>query len=304
MREPAVESIAHVDRPVEEEHGLPTSLLLGAILAAYGCARTLEVTPTSIPRIDLVALDVFSALAFAVVHGARQYRWRGILVFALICVVVGNISENLGVVTGFPFGRYYFAELMGPKLFHVPVLLGLAYIGMAYVSWVLGCAIAGNSSISAKGARLLAVPMLASLIMVAWDLAQDPVWATVLHGWVWLDGGPWFGVPVSNFLGWYADVFVIYLLFALFLRRNAAVERQLNPAVNRTAILFYAFCAAGNVLQVLRRPDSPFAQDPTGRLWRVTDITLASALVSIFVMGAFVALAWIRLVKQEKLITD
>jgi len=304
MREPAVESIAHVDRPVEEEHGLPTSLLLGAILAAYGCARTMEVTPTSIPRIDLVALDVFSALAFAVVHGARQYRWRGILVFALICVVVGNISENLGVVTGFPFGRYYFAELVGPKLFHVPVLLGLAYIGMAYVSWVLGCAIAGNSSISAKGVRMLAVPLLASLIMVAWDLAQDPVWATVLHGWVWLDGGPWFGVPVSNFLGWYANVFVIYLLFALFLQRNAAVERQLNPAVYRAAILFYTFCATGNVLQMARHPDSAFVRDPTGRLWRVADITLASALVSIFVMGAFAVLAWIRLVKQEKLTTD
>jgi putative membrane protein len=146
--------------------------------------------------------------------------------------------------------------------------------------------------------------MLASLIMVAWDLAQDPVWATVLHGWVWLDGGPWFGVPVSNFLGWYANVFVMYLLFALFLQRNAAVERQLNPAVYRAAILFYTFCATGNVLQMARHPDSAFVRDPTGRLWRVADITLASALVSIFVMGAFAVLAWIRLVKQEKLTTD
>jgi putative membrane protein len=242
-------------------------------------------------------------MAFALVHGARQYRLRGILVFAAICIVVGNLSENLGVVTGFPFGRYYFVELMGPKLFHVPVLLGLAYIGMSYVSWVLGCAIAGKSPKSASDASVVVVPMVASFIMVAWDVAQDPVWSTVLHGWVWLDGGPWFGVPVSNYIGWYATVFLIYQIFALFLRWKPMIERPLNPAWSRTAVLFYAVCAAGNVLQTLRRPDAAFVQDPAGHWWRVVDITAASALVSIFVMGAFAALAWTKLVKQQKLTT-
>jgi len=238
------------------------------------------------------------------VDGARHYRLRGILVFAAIGVVVGNISENLGVATGFPFGRYYFVELMGPKLFHVPVLLGLAYIGMAYVSWTLGRLIVGNSPRSAAGARVLAVPLAASFIMVAWDLAQDPVWATVLHGWVWRDGGPWFGVPISNYLGWYGTVLAIYLLFALYLCRRSAPAIMANRPSGRAAVLFYALCAAGNVLQTVRRPDPAVVQDPTGHLWRIADITGASALVSIFVMGAFAVLAWIRLVEQEKGATD
>ena len=54
------------------------------------------------------------------------------------------ILENLSIATGFPFGHYEFLALMGPKLFRVPILLGLAYIGMAYVSWILGCLIAGE----------------------------------------------------------------------------------------------------------------------------------------------------------------
>jgi len=41
--------------------------------------------------------------------------------------------SNLGVRTGFPFGHYSFTNLMGPKLFAVPILLGLAYVGMAYM---------------------------------------------------------------------------------------------------------------------------------------------------------------------------
>ena len=300
MRDSALEPIALVKRPPGKNRLLPVSFFLFATMAAYLCARGLEIFPNPISRTAIVALDVLSAMAFALVHGARQYHLRGILAFAAICIVVGNVSENLGVVTGFPFGRYYFAELMGPKLFHVPVLLGLAYIGMAYVSWVLGCLIVDRSSTSTPW---LSIPLVASLIMLAWDLAQDPVWSTVLHGWVWLDGGPWFGVPVSNYFGWYATVFVIYLIFALFLRSKPTIERPLNPAWSRSAVLFYALCAAGNVLQTAHRADPAFLQDPAGRMWRVADITAASALVSIFVMGAFAALAWIKIAKQEKLVS-
>ena len=150
------------------------------------------------------------------------------------------------------------------------------------------------------GARpeTLAVPLIASFIMVAWDLAQDPVWGTVLHGWRWRDGGPWFGVPVSNYCGWYLTVFLIYLLFALYLRRGQVFPQPVNRRAWVSPLLFYALCATGNVLQIFARPDSPSVQDPTGKLWRTADILAASALVSIFVMGAFVAFAAIRLATQ------
>jgi putative membrane protein len=272
-------------------------IALAVILTIYACARLLEIAPNSVPRIAIVALDVLSAMAFALVDGARNYRLRGILVFAGICIAVGNISENVGVATGFPFGRYYFLDLMGPKLFHVPVLLGLAYIGMAYVSWILGRLIENN--FSASGAHLLAVPLTASFIMVAWDLAQDPVWGTVLHGWVWRDGGPWFGVPISNYLGWYSTAFTIYLLFAVYLRRGQNHLVGAKPIQGKAAVFFYALCAAGNVCQVFGRPIAAVVQDPTGHSWRVSDITAASALVSIFVMGAFAVLAWLRLQPQR-----
>jgi putative membrane protein len=273
---------------------------LGVILAGYACARILEVTPTAFPRTAIVALDVLSAVAFALVDGARHYRLRGILVFALICLLVGNFAENLSVTTGFPFGHYYFVELMGPKLFHVPVLLGLAYIGMSYVSWTLARLLVGNAHAPLAGWRILALPTAASFVMVAWDLAQDPVWSTVLHGWIWRDGGPWFGVPISNYLGWYGTVFVIYLLFALYLNRGMDAPLTVSPAPLRPALLFYALCAAGNVLQLLSHQAPAVVRDPTGREWRYTEIAGASALVSIFVMGAFVVIAWVRLAELEK----
>ncbi len=276
---------------MERPHAGPRifTAALGAIFLCYAAARILEIAQPPIPRTAIVALDVFSALAFALVHGTRTLGLRSILVFTGICALVGNIVENIGVVTGIPFGRYYFVELMGPKLFHIPVLLGLAYIGMAYVSWVLARAIAGP--------HLFSTPLLAACIMTAWDLAQDPVWATVLHGWVWRDGGAWFGVPLTNYLGWLGTVFLIYLLFALYLRRRPA------PAITRAsalpAIVFYAFCAAANVAQSFTRAAPAVVADPTGKLWRVADILHASALVSIFLMGSFAALAWLRAQQPE-----
>jgi uncharacterized membrane protein len=283
-------------RGTSPSHGF----VLGLILAAYACARILEIAPNPLPHIAIVALDVLSALAFALVHGARQYGLRGILAFTGICIVVGNVIENCSVITGFPFGHYYFAGLMGPKLFNVPVLLGLAYIGMAYVSWTLARLIAGSARHSASAQNLLALPLVASFIMVAWDLAQDPVWGTVLHGWVWRDGGPWFGVPISNYLGWYLTVFIVYLLFAVYLRRRPASAIRASSAA---AIFFYAICALGNVLQLIPTPSPTEVRDPTGKLWRVADITAASALVSIFAMGGFAMCAGARL-REAGAVTD
>ena len=277
-----------------------TNLLLVLIVAIYGITRLLESTSHSSAPTVLVALDILSALAFALIHGARHYGVRGIGVFVAICLIVGNVIENIGVMTGFPFGRYFFADLMGPKLFNVPILLGCAYIGMAYVSYVLASILLGRIDPILAGAHSFALPVVAGFIMVAWDLAQDPVWATVLHGWIWRDGGPWFGVPVSNYFGWYLNVFLIYLLFTVFLSRRPARHIRAESASWTLAILLYSVCAAGNVLQCIPSPNPATTADPTGKLWRVTDITGASALISIFVMGAFAVFAWVRLLELRK----
>lgn len=263
------------------------ALFIFVVLAVYACARILEVFADSIPQLWIVALDVFSAAAFAVIDGSRHYRFRTMLVFAAICVVIGNAVENLGVATGFPFGRYRFLELMGPKVFNVPVMLGLAYIGMAYVSWMLACLILKAPASPATASSIIATPLLASLIMTTWDLAQDPVWSTILHGWIWYDGGVWFGVPVSNFIGWYVNLFVIYLLFALYLRRRGPAALAVGTPALWPAPVFYALCAVGNVLQLASRSASATVADPTGRLWSVSQIVGASALVSIACMGTY-----------------
>jgi len=270
-----------------------TSIAVFAILALYFAGRIIEVLPFSTPSTPYVALEILCAFTFALIHGTEHYRLRGILVFTAICLVIGNTLENIGVATGFPYGHYVFLSLMGPKLLHVPVLLGLAYIGMAYVSWTLARLILGATDTTLAGLRFITVPLLASFIMTAWDFAQDPVWSTLLHAWRWFDGGIWFGVPLSNYAGWLITVFLIYIAFALYLHSSTAIRPASSPQW-RSAVLLYVLCAVGNVLQLIRPQPSDLIADPSGTLWHASAILHASALVSAFIMGSFALAAWLR----------
>lgn len=49
-----------------------------------------------------------------------------------------------------------------------------------------------------------------------WDLGIDPTASTFLSEWVWQTPGAYFGVPISNFFGWFLVVFIFFQLFALF----------------------------------------------------------------------------------------
>jgi uncharacterized membrane protein len=276
------------------------NFVLWALIALYAAARVLQIFPDKVPMLAIVALHVSPPILFALLHGAMLYTTRGILIFFALCLVVGNIFENLSVRTGFPFGGYYFTDVMGPKLFAVPILLGLAYLGMAYFSWTLARVILGGMRNRLAGPGVVTVPLVAAFILVAWDLSMDPVWSTIVHAWIWRNGGAYFGVPTSNFLGWYMTVYLIFQLFALYMRGRATNVDRLPSNYWQLAVLFYGISAAGNLLLIIPHAGPATVLDASGVQWRVSDIVGASALVSIFLMGGFVLLALLRLDRRSR----
>lgn len=65
-------------------------------------------------------------------------------------------------------------------------------------------------------------------------------------------------------------------------------------------MIFYALAAAGDIIIILPKSTPAVVFDPTGTLWNVSAIAGACALVSIFVMGAFTVIAWVRLSDQTR----
>jgi uncharacterized membrane protein len=272
-----------------------TNLLFWVLLALYAIARVLQVYPGRTPMLVVVALHVCPPMVFAVIHGAKSYRWGGILIFVAIALAVGSLFENLGIRTGFPFGHYYFTDLMGPALGGVPVMLALAYVGMAYLSWTVARIILGVVAVPVSGARLVILPLVAAGAMVAWDVSQDPIWSTVLHAWVWVRGGVYFGVPLSNFFGWFLTVYLIFQLFALWAWRQQVASPRLPATDWAKVVLFYGVSATGNLLLVLPQSRFSVVTDATGEQWRVSTITETCAIVTFFTMGALTIMAALRL---------
>jgi uncharacterized membrane protein len=267
--------------------------MLWMLMLIYAGSRLLQVFPSGIPMLAIVALHVIPPAVFALIHGAMFYRIRGILAFVAISVLVGNVFENLGVRTGFPFGHYYFTEVMGPKILVVPVFLGLAYVGMAYLSWTLARLILEETQRPLAGSRVITLALLASAIMVSWDLSMDSVWSTIVRAWIWPRGGIYFGVPLTNFLGWFVTGYVFYQLFAVYLR-NRSAGNALPAGYWNMAVAFYAVSAAGNLLLLIPRPGPAVVSDPSGVPWKVSSITAASAVATISTMGGFALLAWTK----------
>jgi len=274
-------------------------MLLWTILAVFTVVTLLRsLAPDVLPSLLGVALVTLLPFVFVFVHGSLNYRFRDMLVFATITLVVSNIFENLSILTGFPFGHYYYTDNLGPKLFLVPILIGPAYLGTGYMSWTLARILLGATEKRLPGQQVWAVPVLASFLMVAWDLSIDPIASTIRQSWIWQQGGNYFGVPFSNYLGWFLTVFVFFQLFALCLRAQpnaSTVTQPLSRGYWLLAVAFYGAIASGTPLNILTQTANATVVDPAGVLWRTRDIYVVCGLVCLFTMVPFTILSLMKL---------
>jgi uncharacterized membrane protein len=237
------------------------------------------------------AMIASSLTLFGLLHGASTYGWRGILLFLIVCLGVSNAFENLSIMTGFPFGWYHYSDAIGPKLFLVPLLIGPAYFGMGYLSWTLARAILGDTDTRLAGLPWFATPAIASFIMVSWDLTIDPMMSTINGSWVWHNGGSYFGVPVSNFLGWYLTVYVFFQCFAFYARRRFPTPTKIS-GYWATPLFAYTSIIIAPILGLLLGTDpATVLTDPVGHPWQVQDIRSVAALVCLFTALPFWLLA-------------
>ena len=135
----------------------------------------------------LIALPTFIAIFRFI--GARR------AIISLLAVSLFAFAiEATGVVTGFPYGDFYYGDALGANVFGlVPYLLPISYVPL-----VIGTAAAAYRDGSSHP---VAWALRSAVLLVLIDGLLDPC-ATALGFWVWPDGGAYYGVPVSNYLGW------------------------------------------------------------------------------------------------------
>ena len=270
-------------------------IILWTLVAAF-IVTNVVLPPLGVSTLALSVIFVFVSAAFLVLHGTLSYGWRGVLIFSALALVISNAMENLSIVTGFPFGHYHYSSTLGPKLFLVPILIGPAYVTVGYLAWTIAGILLNMRKPGDRALGIVALPVVASFVMVLWDLALDPSSSTYRQSWIWEDGGGYFGVPLSNFLGWYLTVYLFFHAFTIYLWKTGSVPnlgrgRKLQVAVAYLSLgLGYVarFAIAPNVVVV----------DQRGTPWNVHDLMETQAIIGLFVIG-FVAIVAIVKVLTE-----
>jgi putative membrane protein len=153
------------------------------------------------------------------------------LVLIALC---GLMIEALGVSYGWPFGAYRYMDVLQPKLFSVPLVMACAWMVLvAYLKQMMR-----HLSLHAWAKALLA-----ALWMTAIDLVIDPLAAHQLGYWRWTGTGAYYGIPASNFVGWFVLIFLIFCIV-----RREWKENYRASLIGSCIVLFFTLIALAHRL--------------------------------------------------------
>jgi len=195
----------------------PVPRLLLAASALFFCAAYFT---TRFPDVPGAGVGSFvSTLLIALPSFAALWRFLGpggATVSLLLLSAFGYAIETTGVVTGFPYGPFYYGDSLGPKVAGlVPYLLPLSWAPL-----VLGAVAAtAPPSRSWRPPRRTLHVLSAAVLLALVDGVLDPG-AASLGFWTWPEGGVYYGVPLTNYFGWLlSSALAAALLLALGRRR-------------------------------------------------------------------------------------
>ncbi len=158
--------------------------------------------------------------ALSVAHATASRGWRTAAGLVALVVVVAVAFEAVGLATGFPYGSYSYSDALGPTLLGVPLLVPLAWLMMAWPSWVVG------ARLSRLGAAAVRPPVriaAAAGVFAAWDVVLDPQMVQAGY-WTWVHPSPGLPgidtVPLTNLGGWLLAGLVLMALLDALVRRT------------------------------------------------------------------------------------
>lgn len=212
------------------------------ILSAAAYIATMFIGDNGIPGL-FGSLWMYAAFAFVLVHTLPWLGYNGTVIFFSISLLSGFLSEYLGTAYGWVYGSYYYHSI--PPFFFglVPLATPISWAIIIYMCFTLTNIFYwgfGGKDINTHGKHtlltfglLLLLSFIDGLIAINLDMIIDPVAVSPqIGGWVWTGGGAYFGVPISNYIGWFFVTFFSTILFRgyqNFSRKGLSGAKPFNP---------------------------------------------------------------------------
>jgi putative membrane protein len=154
-------------------------------------------------------------------HSSWTLGVRRSLFFVITASLIGFVFEYFGLKYGTIFGGEYVYLSKGIVLFSVPLNVVVFWSVFIYTGYCITnsfCYWLGREKPSIKNSQLKLLfffILVDGLIVVLIDLFMDPL--QVYSGtWSWPNGGPVFGVPIGNFVGWFVVTVLSSGVFRVF----------------------------------------------------------------------------------------
>ena len=200
---------------------IATYLFIGSIVFSLSGSLFLKLFPASLeffgPYYETLVkaptwMYMTMLLVISLLMFAPQNGWRKVLIACAWGMVIGGASELIGTSTGFPYGTYFYTTWLGPKIMdHVPYFIPMSWFALSIVSYDLAGRIS-TSPIKHIG--------LATAFMVLWDVCLDPPMSKAFPFWIYPEGGFYYGMPLSNWLGWILISFIIMCGYRLIFKEG------------------------------------------------------------------------------------
>jgi putative membrane protein len=247
---------------------------------------TVILYPTTVAARVASFLAIVMLVAFCLIHSVRRLGWKPTGILFASGVVIANIYENLSIATGFPFGSYVHTAASGPWIFQVPLIVGPIFYSICYIAWTLAIMILGEQGASNRRLAMVGAPIVAAFIAVGWDICSDPIGATIARHWIYADSGAYFGVPLSNYLGWFLCTWTIIQCWTIYLSAAKTHTTTASLSYWYEAASFWAAMALQYPLLLIASPATQVVTDTGGWMWRSGDIVQSAVIMSIYTMLA------------------
>lgn len=191
--------------------------------------------------IALVQLFVHAIFTLTPVRG---------LFFITVAATLGFISETVGLRYGAVFGVPYVYAHTRFMLGGVPIeVIGFwaffIYMGYCLSNSFLYALDIKKPQMKKKQIGLLLLLIVAdALFVTAIDLFMDPLHVQ-MGTWSWLQKGPYFGIPLTNFTGWFQVAFISSAIFRVFEYFYPQKKSFIKPSVIGLQSINYLCFAIG-----------------------------------------------------------
>lgn len=265
----------------------PLNRVLWLLVAFWTTGTSLALlAPGTIAAEIASQLSVLWLFAFAFLHGSRRYGYRGITAFLLISAGGWHLLELTSIHFGFPFGYYVHNAAMGPKIGVVPAIIAPTMFAYLYLAWTLANGLVGEPRRTGELLWGSACAVVAMFIVVCIDLCVDPPSSIVRKLWTFREGGPFFGIPMTNYIGWFISSWAIFQIFAIYLASSRWFPPRLSSDYWYSAALFWGMLGLQFPVDALLNSASSPVADSNHWMWRRGDILGSAALMSICTMIA------------------